>query len=285
VSSVGGTSTSGSASGGAGGTGNSTTGGGTETSGSLGTGTSTTGQSSSSGTTGAQNDGWIDLFNGVDLTGWVAHDGGRGDASSLPIEDVFQVVDGEIHVYRGAANGSSQVFGNLRSETELSGDYVLHVEYRWGSNKFAPRANADRDAGILFHITGSDVSKVFPDSLEMQIGDSQPGGDYMTGDLWVLGVPTVAHVMIDGELTPVGDVGGASVAHYASVHAENPHGEWNECEITVNGSEAAVFTLNGVEVHRLYDFSYDGQPLDRGFVSVQAEWAEIFYRNIRYREL
>jgi hypothetical protein len=69
------------------------------------------------------------------------------------------------------------------------------------------------------------------------------------------------------------------------VHAENPHGEWNECEITVNGSEAAVFTLNGVEVHRLYDFSYDGQPLDRGFVSVQAEWAEIFYRNIRYREL
>jgi hypothetical protein len=69
------------------------------------------------------------------------------------------------------------------------------------------------------------------------------------------------------------------------VHAENARGEWNECEITVNGAESAVYELNGVEVHRLYNFSYQGQPLDRGFVSVQAEWAEIFYRNIRYRKL
>lgn len=234
---------------------------------------------------GANDDAWIDLFNGVDLEGWVAHDGGRGNSNSVPIEDVFQVMDGEIAVYQGAANGSTQVFANLRNETVLGGNYVLHVEYRWGENKFAPRASADRDAGILFHITGSDVGKVFPDSLEMQIGDSQLGGDYVTGDLWVLGVPTVASVTMNGMLTPVGDVGGASVAHYTDVHAENPHGEWNVCEITVDGAASAIFTLNGVEVHRLYDFTYQGQPLEEGFISVQAEWAEIFYRNIRYMPL
>jgi hypothetical protein len=71
--------------------------------------------------------------------------------------------------------------------------------------------------------------------------------------------------------------------HRIDVHADKPRGEWNECEITVNGAESAVYVLNGVDVNRLYNFSYNGQPLDRGFVSVQAEWAEIFYRNIRYR--
>lgn len=244
------------------------------------------GGAAAGGAGGAQaQDGWIDLFNGVDFDGWVAHDGGRGDQNSLPIDQVFQVEDGEIHVYKGAPNGSAQVFGNLRNETVLSGNYVLHVEYRWGENKFAPRENSDRDAGILYHITGSDVTKVFPDSLEMQIGDSQVGGDYMTGDLWVLGVPTVAEVMVDGELTKVGDVGGDSVPHYSSVHAENPHGEWNECEITVNGADMSVYMLNGVEVNRVYNFTYNGQPLSEGYVSVQAEWAEVFYRNIRYRQL
>jgi hypothetical protein len=99
----------------------------------------------------------------------------------------------------------------------------------------------------------------------------------------VLGVPTVAEVLIDGALTKVGQTGGDSVPHYTDVHAEHPLGEWNECEITVNGAESAVYVLNGIEVHRLYNFTYNGQPLDRGFVSVQAEWAEIFYRNIRYR--
>jgi len=167
----------------------------------------------------------------------------------------------------------------------LSGNYELQVEYRWGDKKFVPRADADRDAGILFHITGDDVTKVFPDSLEMQIGDSRPGGDYVAGDLWVLGVPTVAEVMIDGELTPVGRTGGASVPHYTDVHAERPHGEWNICEITVNGSESAIYRLNGVEVHRLYNFTYAGEPLGEGYISVQAEWAEIYYRRIRYRKL
>jgi hypothetical protein len=239
----------------------------------------------SGGSGGAQDDGWIDLFNGVDLDGWVAHDGGRGDANSIPVDDVFQVIDGEIAVYQGAPNGSTQVFANLRNETVIGGNYILHVEYRWGEDKFAPRANADRDAGILFHITGNDVGKVFPDSLEMQIGDSQLGGDYVTGDLWVLGVPTVAEVMENGNLTRVGDVGGSSVPHYTDVHAEHPRGEWNVCEITVNGSESAVYMLNDVEVHRIYNFSYNGQPLDEGYISVQAEWAEIFYRNIRYMPL
>jgi len=239
---------------------------------------------------GASEAGWVDLFNGVNLDGWVAHDGGRNGNSSLPVSDVFHVANGEIHVYPGAPNGSVQRFANLRHETPLSGNYVLHVEYRWGDNRFASstdaaRARADRDAGILFHITGSDIGKVFPDSLEMQIGDSAVGGPYVTGDLWVLGVPTVAEVLIDDRLTEVGRTGGASVPHRTSVRHENAHGEWNVCEVTVYGADEAVFVLNGHEVNRLYTFSYDGQPLDRGFVSLQAEWAEVFYRHIRYKPL
>jgi hypothetical protein len=29
--------------------------------------------------------------------------------------------------------------------------------------------------------------------------------------------------------------------------------------------------------------AYNGQPLSEGFISVQAEFAELFYRNIQYK--
>jgi hypothetical protein len=223
------------------------------------------------GSGGAAQDGWVPLFNGTDLDGWMAHGTNQ---------TVFVVENGEIHVYPTQLDQSDQPQANLRNLTRLSGKYTLHVEYKWGVARFGDRKQADRDAGILFHITG-DVTKVWPDSIECQIGGSQLGGPYVAGDVWVLGNPTFAQFADqNGQRRTAG--GGYGMAA-ARAHAENAYGEWNTIEITVDGAAEAVYSVNGVEVNHVFDMTHDGQPLSEGFISVQAEYAELFYRNIRYK--
>jgi hypothetical protein len=220
---------------------------------------------------GAPEDLWVPLFNGVNLDGWVVH--GTN-------EPLFAVENGEIHVYPTQADQSNQPQANLRSTTSLGGKYSLHVEYRWGEARFSDRRQTDRDAGILFHVTG-DVTQVWPDSIECQLGSSPVNGDWVTGDLWVLGTPTTAQTRnAGGQLQTHGGGFGFSAA---SAQAENPHGEWNIVEVIVDGATEAIYNVNGVEVNRVFNMVYNGQPLSEGFISVQAEFAELFYRNIQYR--
>ena len=71
---------------------------------------------------------------------------------------------------------------------------------------------------------------------------------------------------------------------------ENPKGEWNEIEIRVQGSKQATFILNGEVVLETFDFNCRNEagektPLDRGHIGLQAEWAELLFRNIRIKDL
>jgi len=223
------------------------------------------------GSGGASADGWVPLFNGVNLDGWVVN------GTTQPL---YAVENGEIHVYPTQQDQSNQPQANLRSLTSLGGKYTLHVEYKWGQARFGGRSQVDRDAGILFHITGTDVNKVWPDSLEHQLGESQLGGEYVAGDLWVLGGPTRAQTRsANGQLQSFGN--GTKSA--ARIHADRPRGEWNTVEIIIDGAAEAIYMVNDVEVNRVFNMTYNGQPLSEGFVSVQAEFAELFYREIRYK--
>lgn len=117
----------------------------------------------------AEEPQWTELFNGKDLSGWHATVGKGGDENSQKPDEIFTVNDGVIHVYRGAEAGSPQYSANLYHESTWS-HFHLQVEYRWLEKRFAPRTEDDRDAGILFHIH-TDPEKVWPPSLEMQMGD------------------------------------------------------------------------------------------------------------------
>ena len=76
---------------------------------------------------------------------------------------------------------------------------------------------------------------------------------------------------------------------YVTVRNEKPHGEWNEITLTVRGGEKAIFELNGKVVNHVgkMTFEMDGKrvPLERGRIGLQAEYAELMYRNIRIKEL
>jgi len=54
-------------------------------------------------------------------------------------------------------------------------------------------------------------------------------------------------------------------------------------------SKKATFIFNGEVVHEIFNLKQkvDGKmvPLEKGRIGLQAEWAEILYRNIRIKEL
>ena len=70
---------------------------------------------------------------------------------------------------------------------------------------------------------------------------------------------------------------------------EKPKGQWNEIEIRVFGDKKATFMLNGKVVHEIMNIQKmeEGKlvPLTKGHIGLQAEWAELLYRNIRIKEL
>jgi hypothetical protein len=234
-------------------------------------------------------EGFTSLFNGKTLEGWTA---ARGDSENEWGEFSVNEEEEAIHIYAGEEAGSKQESDCLNTTTEFS-HYILKLEYKWLEKRFVPRSDWDRDAGLLFHVHG-DLTRVWPLSLEMQIGES-PGdkpdpGRFHSGDLFVLGDGlSVKTPRNDGYYDPDGEmVTGKSVP--TRLGAERPKGEWNEMEIRVHGSEKATFILNGETVLELFDMKQKNEageivPLSKGHIGLQAEWAELLYRNIRIKEL
>ena len=241
----------------------------------------------------AESDGFVPLFDGTTLQGWTsARSSGEGDWGPFSVNQE----EGAIHVYAGKEAGSKQQNDCLVTTTDYS-HFVLKLEYKWLENRFAPRADWDRDAGLLFHVHG-DLKRVWPFSLEMQIGES-PGdkesgkdenGRFHTGDLFVLG----KHLRTDTSRNK--HIYAADAARRTGrnvrtpLGVERPDGEWNEMEIHVHGSESATFMLNGEVVLETFNFvqlDEEGAstPLASGHIGLQAEWAELLYRNIMIKEL
>jgi hypothetical protein len=289
-------SASGSASGGASG---STAGGSGGTAG--GSGGSAGGSAGSGGSAGGSDDGWVQLFNGKNLDGWTP-----GNASSA----FFGVgeVDGGgvIHVYPTQADQSEQGQGSLRTNQSYS-NYVFHLEYKWGTKRFAGRKTEDRDNGICFHITAP-LGDVWPTSVEFQLGSQAWPGDWVSGNIFMLVNKTRAqwpYVMMNGQqvYSPTGTkkkIGAPTSYELARVPSPNlnmgggkndpPATQWNTAELTVNGSKSAEYKVNGTVVNGLTDMEVDTgggtfAPLDKGPIAIQAEFAEVYFRNIKIKVL
>lgn len=236
-----------------------------------------------------EEEGFVPLFDGKTLNEWQsARSTGEGDYGPFKICPKKNA----IHVYKGEAANSEQLSDCLNTKKKFS-KYTLRMEYKWLGKRFAPRTDYDRDAGLLFHVHG-DLTKIWPGCMEMQIGET-PGnvfkrenGRYHTGDLFVLGKHLRCKTKKDKNkrYDPNGEL--VSSSHCATpLGVEKPMGEWNQMEIVVDGAKSATFKFNGEVVHEIYDLEQqvDGKwvPLDEGHIGLQAEWAEIMYRNIRIK--
>ncbi|TCD11274.1 DUF1080 domain-containing protein [Pedobacter frigidisoli] len=194
------------------------------------------------------------LFNGKDLVGWSKYIDKRG-LNNDP-KHVISVKDSLIHV-------TGEEFGYIATNKSYK-NFRLLIEFKWGEQKFSPRENDRRDAGICFYVNEHD-NRIWPKSAEFQIQE----GD--VGDLWLIDNVTG---YVDGLQTQPKD--------YARItkkkDAERPKGEWNALElICMNGK--VQFIVNGVVVN-------EGERLSvsDGRILLQSEGAELYYRNIKIEE-
>ena len=238
-------------------------------------------------------DGFVPLFDGTSLEHWRC---GSTDSDTDFADFVLDDKKDVIHLYKGAKDGSKQKADVLYTKKAYS-HYILKLEYKWGEKKYAPRAKADRDAGLLFHMI-KDFNKIWPNCLEMQLGDSDVDKEknrYTTGDLWIIGKEISAETKKTddrydkrGELIRVG-LNKTYANCYVAEQKEKRHGQWNQIELHVHGSEKVTYILNGTKVLELYNIQLDTdegpQPLGKGRIGLQAEYAEAFYRNIYIKEL
>lgn len=238
-------------------------------------------------------DGWTALFNGRDLSNFdIAYSSKPVDGR--PASAMFEVKDGMVHTYPGQAAGTLQPSAYFQTR-KAYGDYVLHIEYKWGDRKFAPRMNRLKDAGLVFHIY-EDAPGSWPHGVECQIEDSD------VADLWL--ISSRADVTVkDGRYHPDPDPLQDGQPYYAPNGQQRTFGDhgkyvrvrhaadlekpgWNSVDVVVRG-DSAVYLVNGqpnMRITGMQKWAGGGwAPLTEGKILFQAEFAEVWYRNIKIR--
>lgn len=280
---------------GSGGTGGTGSGGGSGGA-SGGSGGAAGGSGGSGGGGGGADSGFVPIFNGTDLTGWTPSQGHAGLFAAEKLGD-----DSVIHVYPSAQlkDGDSGVPQAALRTVKSYSKYVFSLEYKWGIKRFNERAGKARDNGIVFHIC-NDAGKVWPDSVEFQLGSDAWGNDWVSGNIFMLVENTRAKwpsATLNGKKA-FSETGtranlGAPTSYALGLNSEqlDKPTEWNTVELTVNGSMEAEYKVNGKVVNRLFDMEYrmpnsaTFMPLDHGPIAVQAEFAEVYFRNIKIKDL
>lgn len=223
------------------------------------------------------------LFNGKNLVGWTVS---IRDQGIVKEQDIFTVTNGMIHAYKNKPNGSSQPFAGLTTNKSFSGHYHFSLEYQWGKTKHAPRDKAVRDAGILFHVRSPE--QIWPNSVECQIQE----GD--TGDIWVIGTrvtskvqSTVRNYSSHGVLETRGGGKKRFSRFHRGYYWEVPG--WNRVDVIVN-QDHAIYKVNGHVVNEAINMQQKEKhnnswiPLRSGPIMLQAEGAEVFYRDIKIKQ-
>jgi hypothetical protein len=198
------------------------------------------------------------IFNGKDLTGWVAEgvkEFKDADGKVLPI---WSVRDGLLF-----CNGKG--YGFLRYTVKEYSDFALHVEYR-----MAPRATPKAplcNSGIgirtvAFDPKRSEATRPSYYSYEIQLLD-------------------------DADRKP-DKHSSCSLYRYVApkVNAGKPAGEWNVVDVECMGPRIKI-TWNGQEVLNVDQTTIDeikNKPL-KGYINLQNHGGKIEFRNLRVREI
>lgn len=205
---------------------------------------------------GAEEEGFVSLFNGKDLTGWVYGKAKNKDGTDRENKagKGYQVRDGAI--YSTKADG-----GNLYTEKEY-GDFHLKFEF-----KLTP--NANNGIGIRAPLSGDSAYA----GMEIQVLDD-------SGSAYTKLRPAQYHGSIY-------DVFACERGH------QKPVGEWNSEEIIAKGSKIKI-VLNGVtivdaDLDSVKDEAvlkkHPGLKNKKGHIGFLGHGAEVEFRNIRIKEL
>ena len=213
-----------------------------------------------------KDDGFTSIFDGKTSTGWRAY--GKPD---FP-ESGWEVVDGTLHVIGSGAGEAGGSGGDIIYDKKLS-NFELELEWK---------ISEGGNSGIF--ILGQEIpgEPIYKSSPEMQIldNDRHPdaklgvNGNRMAGSLY--------------DLIP------------ANPQNTKPAGEWNKAGILVYQG-TVVFKQNGanvVEFHlwtddwkkmvadsKFKDWEWFVNPAKEGYIGLQDHGNDVWFRNIRIKEL
>ena len=194
-----------------------------------------------------EDDGYLPLLNGKDLTGWVAV---NTAPSTWKFEDGLLVCSGK-------------PIGEIRTE-KMYQNFIMEVEWR----HMVPRGNA----GIF--VWADDITargQPFHRGIEVQVLENDYGNTrgYTThGDIFPI------H---GAKMTPINGRGGSRA--FPIENRSNPSPEWNHYRITCIDGNIAL-EVNG----KLVTQGRDCWPR-KGYICLESEGGVVHYRNAKIKEL
>jgi len=262
----------------------------------------------------AEEPAWTSLFNGRDFAGWDTYLGPhfnaeKKDFAGEPVglnrdpDGVFTVVtvDGA-----PAIRVSGRDFGGFSTVGEYA-NYHLRLQFKWGTDKYAPKDRAVRDSGVLYHAVGPHAGEWFfwMRSVEFQVQEHD------CGDFWGPGGTGATVRTRHSVVTRIDD--GKSVERDLYVFdpagelrefrrdtplpghcskwpdGEYPTGEWNTLDLYCY-DDTSMHVVNGVLTMVLQNLCQPDDhggviPLTKGKIQIQSEGAEVFYRKIEIRPI
>jgi hypothetical protein len=223
---------------------------------------------SASGT--VAQDGWVNLFNGNNLDGWVEHSGNAR----------YAVEDGVLTGESVSSTGNSflcttQTFGNFELELEYKCDALLNSGVQIRSEVFPDERT--------LNIGGKEI-KLPPDRIHGY--QCEIDMDAARGRMWTAGIYDEAR---RGWLFPVdGEKGRQGMAFSGQGRVVSKNGEWNKLRIVANGPVIQTW-LNGVARAEICD-----NLTPRGVIGLQVHGVgnatnkvglKVSFRNIRIHEI
>ena len=188
----------------------------------------------------AQNQKWVQLFNGKNLDGWVPKFSGFN--LGVNYNDTFRVENGLLIVSydKWADFGDPPHFGHLFYKDKKFSHYVVAVEYRFvGEQVKGGPGWALRNNGVMLHCQAPETmgkDQDFPISVEAQLLGGGPTGERTTANMCSPGT----EVYRNGVKVP-----GHCINSTSNTYRD---GEWVRVEIEVEGADKVVHRINGKTV-------------------------------------
>jgi hypothetical protein len=232
---------------------------------------------------------WIQLFNGKSLDGWTPKFAKHGIGENF--NDTFRVDNGLLEVRYDKWTKFDGEFGHLFYKDAFS-YYRIAAEYRFvGQQVNGGPGWAMRNNGLMLQSPDPKTmmkDQDFPISIEVQLlGGLSDGKPRTTANLCTPG----SNVVMNGKLfTP----------HCVNSKSKTYDGDqWVRVEVEVRGDELVRHIVEGVTVLEYSKpqmgggqaspvdpkVKVDGTPMDRGYISIQAETAPIDFRKIELLNL
>ena len=250
-----------------------------------------------------ENEDWISLFNGKDLSGW---DIKIADYKlNENYKETFVVQDSMIRIKYDNYTEFNDAFGHLYYKTPYS-YYKISFDYRFLGEQLKGGATWNvRNSGIMLHSQSgksNEIGQGFPVSVELQLLGGLNKGKRTSGNVCTPGTSVVMDNLLDHR-------------HCISSTSKTYHGDqWVHVEALVLGGESMEFIIEGETVlsfknpqigggfTSLNDKGKDwdkfkitrdkeswisraGEILTEGYIALQAESHPIDFKNIQLLDL